>query len=152
QVPPPQAGKQIAFSASTDSPDPPAAALARNESDGETRALLRRRLLVIFSILSVFGAVDCAFLSVFGASDIPILGEFLAQVGWWFWLVVPGVWGALVAVLAARRRSSLAFLRACELIGFGFLWAPSVWFTVLTSDPEMLRRQVAAFGGVILQA
>jgi serine/threonine-protein kinase len=123
-------------------PAPATAVVARDEPDAETRALLRQRLLVIFSILT--GAV--------GVGNLALLVTGVAtRLEWWDWLLL-GVWGGLVACLAARWRLSLPALRACELVGFGALGAVWVWWTVLASDADNLRRQTEALGGVVLQA
>ncbi len=117
----------------------PAAVVARDEPDAETRALVRRRLLVVFSILAGMGAAGALAELVSGI-----------QHEWWHW-IMPGLWGGLVALLALRRLS-LPALRACELIGFGALAVLYVFWTVQVSDAENLHRQVDPHFGVVLPA
>jgi serine/threonine-protein kinase len=107
---------------------PPAAPVARDDADGQTRTLLRRRLLVVFSILAGVG----------GAATV---AELVADIKyeWWHWLM-PGLWVGLVALMVARRLS-LAVLRTCELIGFGVLWALYAYWTAVVAGADSLGRQ-----------
>jgi serine/threonine-protein kinase len=128
--------------ATVDASGSPAPVVAPDEPDTETRALLRRRLLVIFSILT--SAVGLGNLAI-------VLSGVSTRLEWWDWLLL-GVWGGLVACLAGRRRLSLPALRACELVGFGTLGMLWVLLTAQASAADNLRRQAEALGGVVLQA
>ncbi|HVS36979.1 MAG TPA: serine/threonine-protein kinase [Gemmataceae bacterium] len=120
-------------------PCPPAGAVARDEQDAETRALLRRRLLVIFTILAGLGGTGA-------------LAEMVTGVAyqWWHWLQ-PGLWGGL-ALLLAGRRLSLPALRGCELVGFCSFGPGWCWFTALLSSGDFLRRLGDVPNGVGLSA
>jgi serine/threonine-protein kinase len=122
------ARKDASATAITDNPVPRAPVVARDEPDVETRALLRRRLLVIFSILA-------------GVGGAAALAELVADIKyqWWHWLM-PGLWAGLVTVMAVRRLS-LAALRACELVGFGVLWALYVYWTTVVGNADSLGGQ-----------
>src|SRR5262245_7811537 len=80
--------------ATADDPGSHAAVVARDEPDAETRSLLRRRLLVIFSILT--GAVGLGNLAL-------LVTDVATRLEWWDWLLLV-VWGGLVACLAGRWR------------------------------------------------
>ncbi len=122
-----------------DAPGPAGAVVGRDGPDAETRALLRRRLLVIFSILAVVG----------GAGTLVGLLTGI-RYEWWHWLQ-PGLWGGLVAILAGRQLS-LPALRACELVGFGNIAVIWIWFTSVASDAGLLRQQADTPFGVTFQA
>jgi len=68
-------------------PRPAAGVVAQNEPDAETRALLLRRLIVVFSIIAVMG----------GAATLAELAAGI-KYEWWHWLM-PGLWGGLVTLM-----------------------------------------------------
>ena len=126
---PPRLGASAA--PSVGKPRPPAGVVARDEPDAETRALLLRRLLVVFSILAGVG----------GAAAVVEMATGVAY-QWWHWLPI-GLWCGLVALLAGRRLS-LPALRVCELVGFGNMAASWVWITAQASEADILRLPVPA--------
>lgn len=110
-------------------PRSPAAVLARDDSaDMETATLLRRRLIVIFTILAVMGC---------GGALAEMVNE--VQYQWWHW-VMPILWAGLVIVMAVRPLS-LTTLRICELVGFGVLWMVDTYWTALVGNAATLRAQ-----------
>jgi hypothetical protein len=91
-------------------------------------ALLRRRLLVVFSICAAVGGFANLALILFGVAD-----------GLERWdVLIDRVWGGLVALLASRRALSLTALRACELVGFGVLAVVFVWWTFFSLGADNL--------------
>jgi serine/threonine-protein kinase len=108
----------------------------------EIQALLRKRLLVIYTIcaaavggLFVLGcvaeAVVWSVLPDFAATNIWYpesveIGALIALGFNWFWV---GTWVVLAAILRSRRRLSLRQLRVMELIGFGGLALYNAGFT-----------------------
>jgi hypothetical protein len=109
-------------------PTAPAPVVARDEADAEAQALLRRRLIIIFSILAVMGAA--------GAFAELVTG---LHYEWWHWLV-PGLWVGLVTLMAVRRLSRRA-LRICELVGFGILWVLYISWTAVVGGADSLQQQ-----------
>ena len=95
----------------------------------ETRALLRKRLLLIFTICAgvvAFVAGPLFMLRLLwghdGAQPAPPVHYGIA----WFLLVL---WVVLAVILRSKRPLSLFQLRCIELIGFGVLALVNAWWT-----------------------
>jgi serine/threonine-protein kinase len=128
---------------------------SRPQWTGEIQALLRKRLLVIYTIcaaaiggLFVLGCVAAivwiiltgsAPTAIPHAEDVGIGGLIAIGLNW-FWVVV---WAVLAAVLRSRRPLSLRQLRVMELIGFGVLTLYNAGFTFASFHQDRLVGHVS---------
>jgi serine/threonine-protein kinase len=145
-VPGPTATANPTGSATADYLGPPPAARAGvgrpHGPDDDTRALLRRRLIVIYSIISA------VMVAAFVASKFVGVGEGAD----WRDVLILGVWVGFVAALAARRAYPLLVLRGFEVIGFGLFALLCGYWTYHCSDPATMRMYAGVPGGQIVLA
>jgi serine/threonine-protein kinase len=122
---------------------------------GDIQALLRRRLLVIYTIctaaiggLFLLGFVAAVIWIIFsGAPVSPIWHAENVGIGgviaWGVNLFWAGTWAVLAAILRSRRPLSLRQLRVMELIGFGGLALYNAGFTYAGFHQDVLVGHVS---------